>query len=55
MREIFRIAQTKKKNYLSQRGLHKILKKTYLSKNNRLHYKELISKLNTPGVKKSLI
>nr|YP_009696726.1 ribosomal protein S15 [Hydrangea caerulea]YP_010984067.1 ribosomal protein S15 [Hydrangea bifida]QEJ83622.1 ribosomal protein S15 [Hydrangea caerulea]WOK77245.1 ribosomal protein S15 [Hydrangea caerulea]WOK77421.1 ribosomal protein S15 [Hydrangea bifida] len=39
-----------KKDYLSQRGLRKILGKrqrllTYLSKKNRVGYKELISKL----------
>lgn len=40
-----------KKDYLSQRGLRKILGKrqrllAYLSKKNRVRYKELISQLN---------
>nr|QBE86790.1 ribosomal protein S15 [Guapira discolor] len=40
-----------KKDYSSQRGLRKILGKrqrllSYLSKKNRVHYKELISQLN---------
>nr|YP_009420214.1 ribosomal protein S15 [Gentiana macrophylla]YP_009521358.1 ribosomal protein S15 [Gentiana dahurica]YP_009521443.1 ribosomal protein S15 [Gentiana siphonantha]YP_009521528.1 ribosomal protein S15 [Gentiana officinalis]ASO75663.1 ribosomal protein S15 [Gentiana macrophylla]AXP84791.1 ribosomal protein S15 [Gentiana dahurica]AXP84876.1 ribosomal protein S15 [Gentiana siphonantha]AXP84977.1 ribosomal protein S15 [Gentiana officinalis] len=40
-----------KKDYLSQRGLRKILGKrqrllAYLSKKNRVHYKELIGQLN---------
>nr|YP_010918018.1 ribosomal protein S15 [Boronia edwardsii]WAJ48840.1 ribosomal protein S15 [Boronia edwardsii] len=40
-----------RKDYLSQRGLRKILEKrqrllAYLSKKNRVRYKELISKLN---------
>nr|QXI84337.1 ribosomal protein S15 [Metagentiana gentilis] len=40
-----------KKDYLSQRGLRKILGKrqrllAYLSKKNRAHYKELIGQLN---------
>nr|QXI83853.1 ribosomal protein S15 [Gentiana terglouensis]QXI86297.1 ribosomal protein S15 [Gentiana bavarica] len=40
-----------KKDYLSQRGLRKILGKrqrllAYLSKKNRVHYKELISQLS---------
>nr|YP_009924799.1 ribosomal protein S15 [Melia azedarach]QNH69083.1 ribosomal protein S15 [Melia azedarach]WCZ71016.1 ribosomal protein S15 [Melia azedarach]WRQ16434.1 ribosomal protein S15 [Melia azedarach] len=40
-----------KKDYSSQRGLRKILEKrqrllAYLSKKNRVRYKELISKLN---------
>nr|QCW93713.1 ribosomal protein S15 [Alzatea verticillata] len=40
-----------RKDYLSQRGLRKILGKrqrllSYLSKKNRVHYKELINRLN---------
>nr|API83291.1 ribosomal protein S15 [Acca sellowiana] len=40
-----------RKDYLSQRGLRKILGKrqrllSYLSKKNRIRYKELISRLN---------
>nr|YP_008994616.1 ribosomal protein S15 [Pelargonium alternans]YP_008994626.1 ribosomal protein S15 [Pelargonium alternans]YP_009298846.1 ribosomal protein S15 [Pelargonium cucullatum]YP_009298856.1 ribosomal protein S15 [Pelargonium cucullatum]YP_009298943.1 ribosomal protein S15 [Pelargonium citronellum]YP_009298953.1 ribosomal protein S15 [Pelargonium citronellum]YP_009299255.1 ribosomal protein S15 [Pelargonium echinatum]YP_009299265.1 ribosomal protein S15 [Pelargonium echinatum]YP_009299742.1 riboso len=40
-----------RKDYLSQRGLHKILGKrdrllSYLSKKNRVRYKELINRLN---------
>nr|YP_010621162.1 ribosomal protein S15 [Clematis henryi]WBF90436.1 ribosomal protein S15 [Clematis henryi] len=40
-----------RKDYLSQRGLRKILGKrqrllAYLSKKNRVHYKELISQLD---------
>nr|YP_010629880.1 ribosomal protein S15 [Begonia rossmanniae]WBN96825.1 ribosomal protein S15 [Begonia rossmanniae] len=40
-----------KKDYLSQRGLRKILGKrqgllSYLSKKNRIHYKELIKQLD---------
>nr|YP_009869842.1 ribosomal protein S15 [Tristicha trifaria]QKJ81783.1 ribosomal protein S15 [Tristicha trifaria] len=45
-----------KKDYLSQRGLRKILGKrqrllSYLLKNNKVSYKELISKLNIREVK----
>nr|YP_009675488.1 ribosomal protein S15 [Banara guianensis]QDC35180.1 ribosomal protein S15 [Banara guianensis] len=41
-----------RKDYLSQRGLRKILGKrqrllSYLAKKNRIRYKELISQLNT--------
>nr|QGU84898.1 ribosomal protein S15 [Prockia crucis] len=41
-----------RKDYLSQRGLRKILGKrqrllSYLAKKNRVRYKELISQLNT--------
>nr|YP_009972629.1 30S ribosomal protein S15 [Acer cappadocicum]YP_010125010.1 30S ribosomal protein S15 [Acer shenkanense]QRF94339.1 30S ribosomal protein S15 [Acer cappadocicum subsp. sinicum]QGW13665.1 ribosomal protein S15 [Acer cappadocicum]QNH83745.1 30S ribosomal protein S15 [Acer cappadocicum]QRF98176.1 30S ribosomal protein S15 [Acer shenkanense]WJO88378.1 ribosomal protein S15 [Acer cappadocicum] len=40
-----------RKDYLSQRGLRKVLEKrqrllSYLSKKNRVRYKELISQLN---------
>nr|YP_009371103.1 ribosomal protein S15 [Vernicia fordii]ARQ82079.1 ribosomal protein S15 [Vernicia fordii] len=40
-----------RKDYLSQRGLRKILGKrqrllSYLAKKNRIHYKELISRLD---------
>nr|YP_009111542.1 ribosomal protein S15 [Erodium crassifolium]AHH24754.1 ribosomal protein S15 [Erodium crassifolium] len=40
-----------RKDYLSQRGLHKLLGKrarllSYLSKKNRVSYKELINRLN---------
>nr|YP_010251406.1 ribosomal protein S15 [Bryocarpum himalaicum]QTW91236.1 ribosomal protein S15 [Bryocarpum himalaicum] len=43
--------ESHKKDYLSQRGLRKILGKrqrllAYLSKKNRVRYKELISQLN---------
>nr|YP_010498674.1 ribosomal protein S15 [Terniopsis yongtaiensis]YP_010954432.1 ribosomal protein S15 [Terniopsis heterostaminata]UWR82637.1 ribosomal protein S15 [Terniopsis yongtaiensis]WMV00818.1 ribosomal protein S15 [Terniopsis yongtaiensis]WMV00895.1 ribosomal protein S15 [Terniopsis yongtaiensis]WMV00972.1 ribosomal protein S15 [Terniopsis yongtaiensis]WMV01049.1 ribosomal protein S15 [Terniopsis yongtaiensis] len=43
--------ESHRKDYLSQRGLRKILGKrqrllTYLLKNNKVGYKELISKLN---------
>nr|YP_010489037.1 ribosomal protein S15 [Eranthis byunsanensis]UWJ89878.1 ribosomal protein S15 [Eranthis byunsanensis] len=45
-----------KKDYLSQRGLRKILGKrqrllAYLSKKNRVRYKELISKLDIRELK----
>nr|YP_009569654.1 ribosomal protein S15 [Reaumuria trigyna]QBC69741.1 ribosomal protein S15 [Reaumuria trigyna] len=45
-----------KKDYSSQRGLRKILGKrqrllAYLSKKNRIRYKELISKLNIRELK----
>nr|YP_010694084.1 ribosomal protein S15 [Impatiens conchibracteata]WCD66777.1 ribosomal protein S15 [Impatiens conchibracteata] len=45
-----------KKDYLSQRGLRKILGKrqrllNYLSKKNRVRYKELIGKLNIRDTK----
>nr|YP_010126658.1 ribosomal protein S15 [Bougainvillea pachyphylla]QLD22802.1 ribosomal protein S15 [Bougainvillea glabra]QPO05924.1 ribosomal protein S15 [Bougainvillea pachyphylla]ULO25624.1 ribosomal protein S15 [Bougainvillea glabra] len=45
-----------KKDYSSQRGLRKILGKrqrllSYLSKKNRVHYKELISQLNIRELK----
>nr|YP_010693997.1 ribosomal protein S15 [Impatiens arguta]WCD66689.1 ribosomal protein S15 [Impatiens arguta] len=48
--------QLHKKDYLSQRGLRKILGKrqrllSYLSKKNRVHYKELISQLNIRDTK----
>nr|YP_009669876.1 ribosomal protein S15 [Saltera sarcocolla]QCW95195.1 ribosomal protein S15 [Saltera sarcocolla] len=43
--------QLHRKDYLSQRGLRKILGKRqrllfYLSKKNRVHYKELMNRLN---------
>nr|YP_010986503.1 ribosomal protein S15 [Tamarix aphylla]WOL37471.1 ribosomal protein S15 [Tamarix aphylla] len=46
-----------KKDYSSQRGLRKILGKrqrllAYLSKKNRIRYKELISKLNIRELKR---
>nr|YP_010046097.1 ribosomal protein S15 [Primula homogama]QPG86125.1 ribosomal protein S15 [Primula homogama] len=45
-----------KKDYLSQKGLRKILGKrqrllAYLSKKNRVRYKELISRLNIREIK----
>nr|YP_010887176.1 ribosomal protein S15 [Garrya buxifolia]WJH15773.1 ribosomal protein S15 [Garrya buxifolia] len=45
-----------KKDYLSQRGLRKILGKrqrllTYLSKKNKVRYKELIGQLNIREIK----
>nr|YP_009299037.1 ribosomal protein S15 [Pelargonium dolomiticum]YP_009299047.1 ribosomal protein S15 [Pelargonium dolomiticum]AJB98951.1 ribosomal protein S15 [Pelargonium dolomiticum]AJB98961.1 ribosomal protein S15 [Pelargonium dolomiticum] len=47
-----------RKDYLSQRGLHKILGKrerllSYLSKKNQVRYKELRKRLNTSRVKNS--
>nr|AUT83710.1 ribosomal protein S15 [Geranium pyrenaicum] len=43
--------QFHRKDYLSKRGLHKLLRKrerllSYLSKKNRVRYKELINSLN---------
>ena len=52
--------QFHRKDYLSQRGLHKLLRKrerllSYLSKKNRVRYKELINRLNIRESKTSEI